>query len=780
MKITNFLSIFIFVFILSFISNHNVYAENYFDDNFNSNLLNKWEVVNGSSNIDNGWKIENGKLVSEVNKGQSSYLKALVGKDLDNFIIETEAVNYSGVDQPILFRISQNFSKYYMFNIRYKDPYWPQDGDKIVLGKFINGQYFSLVDINTSNINQGVVHKIRILVDGNNIKVFIDSIKMIDIIDSDTTLTKGSIGLMSWGGDYHYRSNKNVFDNFKVTSLDSSPRNKIIVIPGLGASWNPDAMVYGKSVPNSEWTMTPFVKNYDALINSLNDNGLIKNKDYFVWNYDWRKPLKDISYDLNSFIKTNIGESGVDLIGHSLGGLVARVWEQDHLNSGREINVYTMGTPHGGSLDAYEAWNGGKIADYPTISSIALNLAFQLNKKSSDTNINSFRNFVPILKDLMPTSDFVKKANKTISLNSLQNNNSYLIQKNNEAKNLKLNLTSYVGTGQKTKEWINLVDGSIFDKALGIWPDGKPFSYSYGDGDIRVLKKSASLNADTFIEMKSNHNEIVNKSLNNLLYKLDLSSSNDSIYDDFSNNLVFFMGSPAKISVACDQDSPVEEQNGFVIIKNKNYKKCLVNLNGTGHGDYHLITGNTDQNNWHYFQNVIELNENLQITINPVDGDLLVDDSNISFLNKLISDDVNLLTDKYGNNINLKNSLISLNNKDINALITAVFNFRKEKKENEITNRIIENSELLFEIFNKNYSESLAKTNYNKSLQDKSLVDKVSQLNVRKGIVIKENSAGSYKKAEELINDSALMFKSKKYSESFIKSLLASKYLSEV
>jgi len=780
MKLTKLLIIFVFIFILSLILVNNVYAETYFNDNFDSGSLNKWEVINGLGKPINSWRIENGKLVGEIKRGQSSYLKALTGKNLDNFIIETDVINNTGVDQSILFNVSSDFSKYYMLNVRYKDPYWPQDRNNFLFGKTINGKYYNLVNIHPNyDITQGVTHKLKIIVNGDNVKIIFDSIQVIDINDSDIYLKEGMISLMNWGGDYYRSNTKNVFDNFKITSLDNKP-NKIIIIPGMGASWNSNALVYGQSVSNDQWTMTPFVKNYDGLISSLNSNSLIKDQDYFIWNYDWRKPLKDISLDLNSFINTKIGQSGVDLVGHSLGGLVARLWGQDHLSDGRNINVYTLGSPNGGSLEAYEAWSGGKISDYPSISSIALNIILQLNKKNNNNNIQSFRNFVPSLKDLIPTSDFIKKKNQVVSLNSLQNNNSYLIEKNNEAKNLRLNLTSYVGTGQKTKEFINLIDQSFFDKALEIWPDGRPSNYIYGDGDSTVLKKNAFLTQTNPIQLKSNHGEIVNKSLSDLLTKLGLSGAGNFISEDFSNTLIFFIGSPANISVTCDLDSPVFEQNGFVIIKNKNYKKCLVNLKGIGSGDYHLVTASTNDGDWHYFQNKIEINENSQLIINPINGDLLIDDSNILFLKKLISGDINLLINKYGNNINLNNSLNLLQSNNISGLISSIFSFRKEKNENELTIKIIDNSKILFEMINKDYIQAVAKTNYIKSIQDKSLVDKLTQLNIRKGMVIKENSAQSYKKAEDLIINSDLFFKSKNYSKSFVYSLVASKYLSEV
>ncbi len=51
-------------------------------------------------------------------------------------------------------------------------------------------------------------------------------------------------------------------------SPTSIPRQKIVILPGFGASWNTKAIVYGTDVGGT-WHMTPFVHEYDRLINSL-------------------------------------------------------------------------------------------------------------------------------------------------------------------------------------------------------------------------------------------------------------------------------------------------------------------------------------------------------------------------------------------------------------------------------------------------------------------------------------------------------------------------------
>lgn len=174
-------------------------------------------------------------------------------------------------------------------------------------------------------------------------------------------------------------------------------KHKIILIPGLGASWNTRAIVYGENVADTDWKMIPFSKNYDSFISLLDKNDLIKGEDYYVWNYDWRQPVGTIVDKLNTFINTNVGSSEtVDLVGHSLGGLVSRIWYQDHKNDVRINKVITLGSPHTGSVDAYDAWNGMKFSDGPDLTNIAVNLLLQLKRKGLENNLSLVRGNMPI------------------------------------------------------------------------------------------------------------------------------------------------------------------------------------------------------------------------------------------------------------------------------------------------------------------------------------------------------------------------------------------------
>lgn len=578
-----------------------------------------------------------------------------------------------------------------------------------------------------------------------------------------------------------------MIDYVEISSLKKN--SKIIILPGLGTSWNTEAMVYNKEVLDSDWKMTPFVKNYDGLIKSFETKGLVRDKDFYVWNYDWRKPVSEIETKLDNFINEKIqaGEK-VDLVGHSFGGVVARIWSQDHKDNDKLGKVMTLGSPNSGSISAYEAWNGGKIFETTSPASVALNVLVQLHKNKGDTKVEALRNFAPSVKDLLPVFDFIKKNNKIISADKLETKNDFLKNKNLLISSIFDKFKAIIGIGQQTNEWINVADRSVFDKILGVWADGKPISYIKSkDGDGTVLKKSAKFDGDDFETANSGHMDVVNNSIGKIFTELGLGSTVapvSLINNDLSGGLVFFIGSPADLSVKCDDNTEVKsDEMGFVFIKNNNLNQCRVSVNGTGNGIYHLVTGKTDnEDSWQYFEDEISTGSARVVDVDAKTGKLIPLTNNIDYFYELLKKDAdNLLAkDEFKENKNLMAVLESINVKNINALVDKLFLFRKEKKEMLVTNRMIDKVQFILVAENKNITLVEARGIYNKALQSKSLVDAKTRLNSRKNIVPSAFSAVSYQKMEELLAKAGEQLKLNNLGEVTADSILALKLAVEV
>jgi len=94
---------------------------------------------------------------------------------------------------------------------------------------------------------------------------------------------------------------------------------------------------------------------YQGTIDFFVSNGYTLNKDFFVFPYDWRKDIsgtKDFLDQEIVQIKTQTGSAKVDIIAHSMGGLVARNYIADSLKAKNVRKLFTLGTPHLGSVDS--------------------------------------------------------------------------------------------------------------------------------------------------------------------------------------------------------------------------------------------------------------------------------------------------------------------------------------------------------------------------------------------------------------------------------------------
>jgi len=91
---------------------------------------------------------------------------------------------------------------------------------------------------------------------------------------------------------------------------------------------------------------------YGGAISFFTANGYVLGTDFFVFPYDWRKDIsltKDLLDQKIQEIKTQTGSQKVDIVAHSMGGLVARNYIADPAKAQNVRKLFTLGTPHLGS-----------------------------------------------------------------------------------------------------------------------------------------------------------------------------------------------------------------------------------------------------------------------------------------------------------------------------------------------------------------------------------------------------------------------------------------------
>lgn len=135
-------------------------------------------------------------------------------------------------------------------------------------------------------------------------------------------------------------------------------RQPVLIIPGLGASYNKKLMLKDQSSDN--WKFAPSVDWFDSLITRLENEGYQQGKNLFVVHYDWRQPnlYSAIQYLIPAIDNAKLASESetIDIIAHSMGGLVARAYAQSENLYNDDIDqLIFLGTPNNGAAGAYIA-----------------------------------------------------------------------------------------------------------------------------------------------------------------------------------------------------------------------------------------------------------------------------------------------------------------------------------------------------------------------------------------------------------------------------------------
>jgi len=158
----------------------------------------------------------------------------------------------------------------------------------------------------------------------------------------------------------------------------------VVIIPGILGCWMPTLAPKGK--------IDPLIHVYDNQLDALRRLGYVDGVSLFTFPYDWRIEVTRSGEQLGNLIASikkqgqvgalnkagNMGVPGrgfnpfgksyagpkvdynkVDIIAHSMGGLVARAYIQGPGYAQDVARFFTLSTPHRGAISAYYAVEGG-------------------------------------------------------------------------------------------------------------------------------------------------------------------------------------------------------------------------------------------------------------------------------------------------------------------------------------------------------------------------------------------------------------------------------------
>ncbi len=280
------------------------------------------------------------------------------------------------------------------------------------------------------------------------------------------------------------------------------------------------------------------VTEWDPELNEWMFDGVPLSADanLFPAPYDWRQS-NSVTY--KNFLMKQIdkaraisGAPKVNIVAHSMGGLVARAYIQsDEYAVRNDVDQLIMlGTPNAGSAKAYYVWAEAKA---PPGDLIAYTYLISRVIGCQPYDRLCVQREVPSVRELLPDRDLTNYGGylwqpigndlviKPYSVLSLENQNDFLTDLNDNLDDLsesRVHVTVFGGSDGGNAEFntianirVNFTDCPKTLVLNGLYVDGCPDGYSRSSGDGTVLVQSLSANGNLKIEKpmkKAEHDKL--------------------------------------------------------------------------------------------------------------------------------------------------------------------------------------------------------------------------------------------------------------------------------
>lgn len=465
----------------------------------------------------------------------------------------------------------------------------------------------------------------------------------------------------------------NVSDWAKIADF----RDPVIVIPGILGSW--------KKNKKSDLELDPLMGTYNNLIETLDKNGYTLEKDLFPFPYEWHysnvESAKLLQTKINE-IKVATKWPKVDIVAHSMGGLVAREYIGTLDGGGSVDQLITLGTPHNGSPESYQTWDGGEFGR--KFKDLIFKKIFQQEaEENSYETVFDYVRKAPILsvRELLPVYDYLRdKGEDTLRTDpNLYPTNTFLENLKTEQNIARLDavdFTNIVGKmkGEDTISTIRVGGSSIEllndPEKIVLWGHGKPDGYDslFGDkglelgvGDGTVpLTSAEGIASDETIELASSHGDLPTNSAKTVVKKLTGVDTIAYSTTPLPTSYILFMPfSPIDIQIISPSGKRVgknfetdgiydeipgayytgfDTQNEFITIPNPEKGAYRILTRGTGSGSYRLEVSSIQEDasgdgveSTKTITGTAELNKAEETTVNVTEtnGTLSVVDQNV-------------------------------------------------------------------------------------------------------------------------------------------------------
>ncbi|MDA3815482.1 MAG: hypothetical protein PF549_03890 [Patescibacteria group bacterium] len=405
------------------------------------------------------------------------------------------------------------------------------------------------------------------------------------------------------------------YQGFKRKDLIADP---LIIIPGITGSACPT-----KIDLMGEIELDPILHTYDDLRESLTANGYEKKINLFEFPYEWRNSNMISAQKLQEGIREIQEEtlmSRVDLVAHSMGGLVARKYIQSDQFERNVDQLVTLGTPHRGSPEAYLQWEAGEGFFGPKGFLAKHHFRMEAVHNGYLSLFKYIRDEVPSISELLPDYDYLEENGEMRVYPENYPQNSFLEDLNQNGLE-KLDQIRFLNIVGETEEESTITKIKVADETdEEKWEHGKPENFDNenyregliaGEGDETVPSESATgTEKGKILEVESSHGDLPTEAQCEVFHELtgsQVCTYRDEI--DIPNIILFNVFSPVDIQII-DPDGKIvgkdfendselnqidlayysgfETENEFVAIPNPKDGEYKIKTQGTGEGNYRI------------------------------------------------------------------------------------------------------------------------------------------------------------------------------------------------
>jgi len=237
----------------------------------------------------------------------------------------------------------------------------------------------------------------------------------------------------------------------------------------------------GSAYKNGVLVIDPILHTYDDLIATLVANGYEDEIDLFTFPYEWRNSNVFSANLLDAKVedvKAICDCDKVDIVAHSMGGLVTRAYIQSSDYDNDVDQLIFLGTPHKGAPTDYTRWEAGKFSPDANVVDVLTESFFEAEAlRNGYLTIFDYIHNRPILsvQELLPVFDYLKDEDTGI-IREYPNN----YPRNNFLENLQGGIHDLINSGVRI---INIVGdaGQNTVEVVRVIPTDHPRFWEHGE-----------------------------------------------------------------------------------------------------------------------------------------------------------------------------------------------------------------------------------------------------------------------------------------------------------